>query len=137
MTKNKLKCINGTSTEKLNSILENKKIAKKIIDERFNRDGFESVGELLDIEGVNRDLLVKISRKFTIKKESVSYHRMKIEVPKEKFQKAYFLISKTHFTGGEPLIRSGDSKNYNFELELMVSPEEEHEYKKRNNLLMK
>ena len=80
----KLRCLNLSNYNHLMEVFRNDELVKKIIKTRREKEGFDTVGELAEIEGVDGDLMIKAARNFKINNKDLEYIPVNLSLDPEK-----------------------------------------------------
>lgn len=85
----KLRCLNLSNYYHLMEVFQNDELVKEIIKTRREKEGFDTVGELAEIEGVDGDLMIKAARNLKVEHTNVTYKLLKLPIEPEKVSLVY------------------------------------------------
>ena len=114
-----LSCINLETYTGMKNTL-NKELAEMIIKGRRKVGGFNSIGQLLEIDGIDGDMLVEISRHYTVKTTTVDYKHFKIKLEGEDLDKAQRVDHIISYEKGNSI--KDASKEYEHYVEIIFAP---------------
>lgn len=80
----KLRNLNFSGYNQLMKVFQNDEIVKKIIKERQEKGGFDSVGELVKIEGIDGENMIKAARNLKTDNRKLEYFPVSLSLNPEK-----------------------------------------------------
>ena len=114
-----LSCINLETYTGMKNTL-NKELAEIIIEGRREVGGFNSIGQLLEIEEIDGDMLAEVSRHYTVKTNTVDYKYFKIKLEGEDLDKAKRLDYIISYEKGNSI--KDASKEHEHYVEIIFAP---------------
>lgn len=125
-----LPCINLETYKGMEENLD-KELAEKIIERRREIGGFNSIGQLLEIEGIDGDVLAKISRLYTVTTTAVYYKNLEFILKGDDINKDKRIDYIINYKDGNSVKDKKDgSGKCKFSVEVIFAPMARKYYRK-------
>ena len=117
-----LPCINLETYKGMEKKL-NKELAEIIIDKRREKGGFNTIGELMEIDDIDADTLAIISRLYTVKTTAAHYEYFDIKLEGEDLHKAKRIDHIINYKEGNSVKnKSNNSEKHKYSGEIIFTP---------------